>query len=344
MASSSWKSSKCNLYSAHSSPVAVSPRHNQTMNSVAEGLAIATSTVRSWEYLPYGRQRSVFPYGIVSECDLNNSRSGSVESNDKYYPGKPDTITTKWDSSPCLAQNPSSARWGSRLCHRQTSTKTPRSKDNDSSRVLESQRRPFRMRFHSCRSALENNSIGLEFPQLSSQIMVQAQPVRLVGRQSQPLTPAKPKLSRSTTIGKSRATSVSSVDQRKADTSTERQQEEVQLSGTLSDVKLKNAFIFIENGKAVHLKPHKINRKKKLENKEVTKSKTYREFQEAMQKFEDAHLSLEGEVNAKVKTFEQQNKEHEFFNEHIQTQLVDLFSSVKEKRRFKRGKNLKHRC
>ena len=314
------------------------------MDSVAEGLAIATSTVRSWEYLPYGRQRSVFPYGIVSECDLNNSRSASVESNDKNYPGKQATIATNWDSSPCLAQNPSSARWGSRLCHRQTSTKTPRSKDNDSrSRVLESHQRPFRMRFHSCPSTLENNLIGLEFSQLSSQIMVQAQPVRLVGRQSQPLTPTKPKLSRSSTIGgKSRVASVSSVDQRKVDRSTKRQQEEVQLSRALADVKLEDGFIFIENGKAVDLKPHKINRKKKLENKEVTKSKTYREFKEAMQKFEDAQLSLEGEVNAKVKTFEQRNKELKFFNEHVQTQLMDLFSAVKEKRRLKSRKNLKH--
>ena len=117
MGSSSWKSKKCNIYFFHSSPVAVLPIYNQTMNS-ADGLAIATSTVRSWEYLPYGRQRSVFPYGIVSECDLNNSRSTSVERNDKNYPGKQATIATNWDSSPCLAQNPSSARWGSRLLYR----------------------------------------------------------------------------------------------------------------------------------------------------------------------------------------------------------------------------------
>ena len=343
MGSSSCQFKKCNIYFFRSSPVAVPPIYNQTMNSVADGLAIATSTVRSWEYLPYGRQRSVFPYGIVGECDLNNSRSTSVESNDKNYPGKQATIATNWDSSPCLAQNPSSARWGSRLFHRQTSTKSPRGKDSDSRRVLESRQRPIRMRLHSCPSTLENNSIGLEFCQFSSQIMVQAKPVRLVGRQSQPLTPTKPKLSRSLTLGQSRAASVTSVGQLKADTSTERQQEEVQLSRALSDVKLEDVFIFIENGKAVDLKPLKIKRKKKLENKEVAKSKSYREFKEAMQKFEDAQLSLEGEMNAKVKTIEQRNKELEFFNEHVQTQLMGLFSAVKEKRRLKSGKNLKHR-
>jgi len=61
-----------------------------------------------------------------------------------------------------------------------------------------------------------------------------------------------------------------------------------------------------------------------------------------MQKFEDAQLRLEGEMNAKAKTFETRDREQQFFNENVQPPLMDLLMSVKGKRKSKDEK-YKHR-
>ena len=48
-------------------------------------------------------------------------------------------------------------------------------------------------------------------------------------------------------------------------------------------------------------------------NSEAAKSKSYREFQDAIQKLEDAQLNLEGEVNAKAKTFDTRERKRRSF-------------------------------
>ena len=75
MARSSNKTKKWNIYSTHYSPANSSSTSNQTASSDQNELA--PSRRSSSEYLPYGRQRSVFPYGIVSEYDLKNPRIGA---------------------------------------------------------------------------------------------------------------------------------------------------------------------------------------------------------------------------------------------------------------------------
>lgn len=77
-------------------------------------------------------------------------------------------------------------------------------------------------------------------------------------------------------------------------------------------------------------------------NSEAAKSKSYREFQDAIQKLEDAQLNLEGEVNAKAKTFDTREKEEKFFNENVQPHFLDLLTNVKGKRRKPKGK--KYKC
>ncbi|KAJ7373115.1 hypothetical protein OS493_014263 [Desmophyllum pertusum] len=89
-----------------------------------------------------------------------------------------------------------------------------------------------------------------------------------------------------------------------------------ELSQSLSEVKIEDGVIIIDNGKAIDLRKDKVRKNQgnvKTQKQEAAKSQSYREFQDAMQKFEDAQLNLEGEVNAKAKTFETRDKEQHFF-------------------------------
>ena len=334
MANSLSKTKKPDIESFHNITIESSSIFKQAANSDHEGFP--TSTGRNCEYLSYGRKRSAFPHGIVSEFDFNNSRSSCVETSNKMYPSKLVYLDTKWNSSPCLGQSLNAARWRSRLS--QTSAKIPR---EESVRLPESPG-PSRIRTHSCLSTPVNHSIGLEFPK-QTPIMVQAQSFPLVSRPTQPVMFTKPKMSRTMSAGrnttyKARAGSVHSIERRTTDNNP-REKKEDQLSRPFSEVKIEDSVIFINNGKALDLRKDKRGGKQKLKTAEVVNSKSYREFQESMQKFEDAQLSLKGELSAKPKNFE---KQQQFLNEHVQTQLMDLFSSVKEKRKMKKGE--KYRC
>lgn len=334
MACSSSKTKNWSIYSTHYSP-AISPTTSQSTNSDNDDFAAAK---RPSSALPFGRQRSVFPYGIVREYDLKDVRI-SDETSDKMYPGKLGSISPKWSSSPCLSQPSSTARWGTKIL--QTSAHKPSYDDGDSSELTKSRYRHFRRRMHSCPTTAVNGSLRVEIPKLSS-IRVQAQSVSLVSRPLQPLMPTKLKTTspstESTATRRPRPASVNLIERQKKITESESQDKEKKLSKNLSEIKIEDGVIFIENGKAIDLRKDKPGRKHKLKTTEAAKSKSYREFQDAMQKFEDAQLNLEGEVNTKAKTFETRDKEQEFFNEHVQTQFLDLFSSVKEKRKKKKGK------
>ena len=338
MACSSNKTKNWSIYSTHYSP-AISPTTSQSTNSDNDDLAAAK---RPSSALPFGRQRSVFPYGIVREYDLKDVRI-SDETSEKIYPGKLSSISPKWSSSPCLSQPSSAARWGTKIL--QTSAHKPSYDDGDSTELTKSRYRHFRRRMHSCPTTPVNGSLRVEIPKLSS-IRVQAQSVSLVSRPLQPLMPTKLKTTspstESTATRRPRPASVKLIERQKKITESESQDKEKKLSKNLSEIKIEDGVIFIENGKVIELRKDKPGRKHKLKTAEAAKSKSYREFQDAMQKFEDAQLNLEGEVNTKAKTFETRDKEQEFFNEHVQTQFLDLLSSVKEKRKKKRGK--KHPC
>lgn len=355
MASSSNQIKKWNIYSTHYSPAKSPTSPCQAANSDQQ----ASSTRPSSEFLPYGRQRSVFPFGIVSAYDLKEARTSS-DSNDKFLPGNLQSSTaTKWSSSPCLSASSASnaARWGTK-----TLQTPPRSLDSEESfdNLLQSSvtqtrvRGHFRKRMYSCPSTPVNDFLRIEVPRLSS-IMVQAQSVPLVRRRSQP-SPSKFNTTTSTLTGTNyqrRSASVSSIERPKkttidAEKSTagdaSSRDKTKELSQSLSEVKIEDGVIIIDNGKAIDLRKDKVRKNQgnvKTQKQEAAKSQSYREFQDAMQKFEDAQLNLEGEVNAKAKTFETRDKEQHFFNEHVQTQLLDLLTSVKGKRKSK-GK--KYRC
>ena len=336
MACSSNKTKNWNIYSKHYSP-AISPTTSQSTNSDNGDLATAK---RPSSDLPLGRQRSVFPYGIVREYDLKDVRTSDETSAYKIYPGKLGSISQKWSSSPCLSKSSSTARWGTKIL--QTSACRPSCDDGESIELTKSRRRHFRRRMHSCPTTPVNGSIRIEIPKLSS-IRVQAQSVSLVSRPLQPVMPTKLKTTSpstaSTVARRPRAASVNSVEREKKTTeSAESQDKEKKLSKSSSEIKIEDGVIFIENGKAIDLRKEKLGRKHKLKSTEASKSKSYCEFQDVLQKFEDAQLNLEGEVNTKAKTFETKDKEQKFFEERVQTQFMDLLSSVKEKRKKKRGK------
>lgn len=337
MATPSRKPRNWNIYSTHYSPANSSNTSSQRTSLDHDDRTSIKSPCS--EYLPYGRQRSVFPYGIVSEYDLKDARI-SAETNDKIHPGK---LASKWSSSPCLGQSSSTARWGWKML--QTSSPGLTSVESKSTGETKERNPRFRRRMHSCPSTPVNDFLCVEVPKLSS-IMVQAQPVSLVSRPLQPLVPTKLKTTPTSTgsTRRPRPASVNSFERPKKTTidSESKGSEDKDISKTLSEIKIEDGVIFIENGKAIDLREDKLGKKHKLKHSEAVKSHSYREFQDAMQKFEDAQLNLEGKVNAKAKTFETLDKEQEFFNEHVQTQFLDLLSSVKEKRKKNKGK--KYRC
>lgn len=340
MASPLHKTKNWSMYSSHYSPAVDSAAHQEANFDPHDG-DLTTSRGLASAYLPYGRQRSVFPYGIVSDYE---SKDGcrNVETSDKTHQEKLVSIATRWSSSPCLGQPPSAARWGTKIL--QTSARSSGSENGDSTGLSKSRRRHFRWRMHSCPSTPVNDSLRIEIPKLSS-IMVQAQSLSLVSRPLHPSTPTKPKTSctaKDSLTRRLRSSSVKSIERQTKPTNEELHNKEKTLSKTASEIKIENGVIFIENGKAIDLRKDKLDGKHKRKTTEAGKSKSYREFQDAMQKFEDAQLNLEEEVNTKVKTFERCAKEQEFFNEHVQTQFLDLFSAVKEKRKMKNGK--KYRC
>ena len=340
MATSFNKTKNWNIYSTHYSPANSSTTSSQATSSDNDDFQVASSKRASFVSLPYGRQRSVFPYGIVSEYDLKDSGIGA-DSSDKIHPKKLSCAPPKWSSSPCLASS-STARWGTKIL--QPSSRISASEEDDLTERMKPRNRRFRERMHSCPSTPVNDFLRIEVPKLSS-IMVHAQSVPLVSR---PLMPTKLKATSvstpTTTTRRPRAASVNSFERPKKITIDIESQDKVkETSKSLSEVKIEDGVIIIENGKCIDLRKDKQGIKNhKLKPAKVAKSKSYREFQDAMQKLEDAQLNLEGEVNAKAKTLETRGKEQEFFNEHVQTQFLDLLSSVKEKRKKNRGK--KYRC
>lgn len=346
-ASSKQTKSHWNFYSTHYSP-AKSPTSSSQASSSDEQ---ASSTRPCSEFLTYARQRSVFPLGIVSEYDLKEPRTSS-ENNDRILPGSL-TSTAKWNSSPCLSSY-STARWGTKFVH--TPPRSPGSEerfDHVQSAVTRTPvRGHFRKRMYSCPSTPINDFLRIEVPRLSS-IMVQAQSVPLVRRRSQPSPTSKLKTT-ATSAGNprrsfERAASLSSIERPKKTSAEEKSRDSrektKELSKSLSEIKIEDGVIIIDNGKAIDLRKDKAGRlnqgNRGQRNSEAAKSQSYREFQDAMQKLEDAKLNLEGEVNAKAKTFERREKEEQFFNENVQTQLLDLLTTVKGKRKHK-GK--KYKC
>ena len=340
MARSSNKTKKWNIYSTHYSPANSSSTSNQTASSDQNELA--PSRRSSSEYLPYGRQRSVFPYGIVNEYDLKNPRIGA-ETSDRIFPEKLDSIAAKWRSSPCLESSSTAPRWGTKIL--QTSCRSPSSEDGDSIGGIKPRSRSgFRKRMHSCPSTPVNDFLRVEVPRLSS-IMVQAQSLPLVSRPLQPVMPTKPlkQAPASTETRRQRAASLNSFERpKKTSSESEIRSMEKEVSKSLSEIKIEDGIIIIDNGKAIDLRKDKLGKKHKLKHTEAAKTRSYREFQDEMQKFEDAQMNLEGEFKAKAKTLETKDKEQDFFNEHVQTQFLDLLSSVKEKRKKTKGK--KYRC
>lgn len=347
MATSSNQAKNWNIYSTNYSPA---KRSTVSPTATSSDEQAYTASRPSSEVVSYGRQRSVFPFGIVREYDLKEGRTSS-EINDKIIPGNLTSTTS--GSSPCLSSsNP--ARWGTKIL--QTPPRSPgieESLNNLQSTVSRARiRGQFRRRMYSCPATPVNDFLRVEVPNLSS-IMVQAHSVPLVRRRSQPSL-SKPLNATLTLTGSQRrpferAASIPSIGRPKNTISDEKSsvsaREKAELSKSFSEVKIEDGVIIINNGKAIDLK--KDRRRKyqesgtKQKHAEATKSQSYREFQDAMQKFEDAQLNLEGEVNAKAKSSGTREKEQQFFNENVQTQLLDLLTSVKEKRKSK-GK--KYRC
>lgn len=345
MATSSNQTKNWNFYSTHYSP-AKSPKSPCSATSSDE----QPSTARpSSELASYGRQRSVFPFGIVSEYDLKEARASS-ESNEKILPGN--LTTTASGSSPCLSSS-SPARWGTKIL--QTPLRSPGLEDSSDNLQFTVTRARVRghycKRTYSCPSTPVNDFLRIEVPKLSS-IMVQAHSVPLVRRRSQPSLSKTFNSSstsrRSQSRSFERAASVpasmerpkKTVGDAKAGISVEGE-EAKELSKSLSEITIEDGVIIINNGKAIDIRRDKLRKSQGSNTKkhaEATKSQSYREFQDAMQKFEDAQRNLEGEVNAKAKTFETRDREQQFCNENVQTQLLDLLTSVKGKRKSK-GKN-----
>lgn len=348
MAASSNQTKNWNFYSTHYSPAKPSPISSSSTSSDEQASA---ATRPSSEFVSYGRQRSVFPFGIVSEYDLKEPRT-STETNDKILPGNLTSAASA--SSPCLSSsNP--ARWGTKIL--QTSPRSPgveESFNNLQSTVTRTRARGhYRKRMYSCPATPVNDFLRVEVPNLSS-IMVQAHSVPLVRRRSQPAL-SRPLNATSNLTGSQRrlferAASVPSIERPKKTITDEKvgfaaRESAKELSKSLSEIKIEDGVIIINNGKAIDLRKDKVRKHQasstKQKHAEAAKSQSYREFQDAMQKFEDAQLNLEGEVNTKAKTFQTKDKEQQFFNEHVQTQLLDLLTSVKGKRKSK-GK--KYRC
>ena len=193
------------------------------------------------------------------------------------------------------------------------------------------------------RSTPVNGFVRIEVPKLSS-IMVQAHSVPLVRRRSQS-SPSKTFNTSTTSTGSLRRSlervgnlpplerPVKTVNDEKASVSAQGEKAK-ELLKSLSEIKIEDGILIINNGKAIDIRKDKLRKNqasKTKKNTEATKSKSYREFQDAMQKFEDAHLNLKGEVNAKAKTFETREREQQFFNENVQTPFMDLLTSVKQK-------------
>ncbi|KAL9957920.1 hypothetical protein ACROYT_G034876 [Oculina patagonica] len=304
MAASSNRTKNWSIYSTHYSPAKPSTISSSSTSSDEQASA---ATRPSSEVVSYARQRSVFPFGIVSEYDLKETHTSS-ETNDKILPGNLTSAASA--SSPCLSSsNP--ARWGTKIL--QTSPRSPgveESFNNLQSTVTRTRARGhFRKRMYSCPAT--------------------------PGSQRRPFE---------------RAASVPSIERPKKAISDEKagfatRENAKELSKSLSEIKIEDGVIIINNGKAIDLRKDKVRKHQagstKPKHAEAAKSQSYREFQDAMQKFEDAQLNLEGEVNTKAKTSQTRDKEQQFFSEHVQTQLLDLLTSVKGKRKSK-GK--KYRC
>ena len=343
MAASSNQTKTWNVCLTHDSP-AKSPKSRCSSTSSYE----QTSTVKpSPEIASYGRQRSVFPFGIVSEFDVKETRTSS-----EVLPGN--LTSTASGSSPCLSSS-SPVRWGTKIL--QTPPRSPGLEDsveNPQHTVTRTKARGYyRKRMYSCPSTPVNDFLRIEVPTLSS-IMVQAHSVPLVRRRSQP-TLSKPLNTSATSTRQSqrkpfeRAASLPSMERPKKTVSDEKAgvsapEEAKELSKSLSEIKIEDGLIIINNGKVIDIRKDKLRKNQVSKSKkhaEAAKSKSYREFQDAMQKFEDAQLNLEGEVNAKAKTFETRDRERQLFNENVQTQFMDLLTSVKGKRKSK-GKKYKY--
>ncbi|KAJ7373125.1 hypothetical protein OS493_014273 [Desmophyllum pertusum] len=247
MASSSNQIKKWNIYSTHYSPAKSPSSPFQAANSDQQ----ASSTRPSSEFLPYGRQRSVFPFGIVSAYDLKEARTSS-DSNDKFLPGNLQSSTaTKWSSSPCLSASSASnaARWGTKIL--QTS---PRSLDSEESfdNLLQSSvtqtrvRGHFRKRMYSCPSVAHNHRLR-SFNTATS---------TLTGTNYQRRSASVSSIERpkKTTIDaeKSTAGDASSRDKTK------------ELSQSLSEVKIEDGVIIIDNGKAIDLRKDKVRKIKAM--------------------------------------------------------------------------------
>lgn len=347
MATSSNQTKNWNIYSTHHSP-AKSPK---SPCSGTEEKEKATTAKPSPEYVSYGRQRSIFPFGIVSEYEMKEARSSS-ESNEKVLPEN--LTTTASDSSPCLSSSP--VRWGTKIL--QTPPRSPgleESVENPQPIVTRARvRGHYRKRMYSCPSTPVNDFLRIEVPQLSS-IMVQAHSVPLVRRRAQPSLSKRFSTSATSTRSSrrsfERAASVppmerpkNTVSDEKASVSTSGEEDKA-LSTSLSEIKIEDGVIIINNGKVIDIKKDKLRKnpaRKAKKCAEAAKSHSYREFQDAMQKFEDAQLSLEGEMNAKAKTHETRDREQQFFNENVQPPLMDLLMSVKGKRKSK-GEKSKYR-
>ena len=288
----------------------------------------------------------------MSEYDLRETHTSS-EGNEKVLLGN--LTTTASGSSPCLSSS-SPVRWGTKIL--QTPPRSPGSEDsveNPQHTVTRSKVRGYyRTRMFSCPSTPVNDFLRIEVPKLSS-IMVQAHSVPLVRRRSQPTlsrtlstsaTPTKQSQRRSF----ERTASVPSMERSEKAVSDEKAsvfapgEKAKELSKSVSEIKIEDGIIIINNGKVIDIRKDKLRKHQASKTKkhaEATKSQSYREFQDAMRKFEDAQLHLEGEVNAKAKTFETRDREQQFFNENVQTQFMDLLTSVKGKRKSK-GKKYKY--
>ena len=338
MATSSNRTKNWYIYSTHHSPAKSSKSPCFATSSDEQ----PSSAKPSPECLSYGRQRSVFPFGIVSaENDWKETHKSS-EGNEKVLHGN--LATTANGSSACLSSS-SPVRWGTKIL--QTPPQIPGlegSVENPQPSVTRAKVRGYyRKRTYSCPSTSVNDFLHTEVAKLSS-IMVQAHSVPLVRRRSQS-SPSKMFNTSTTSTGSlrrsfERARSLPPLERREKTVSDEKAgvsasgQKAKELLKSLSEIKIEDGLIIINNGKAIDVRKDKLRKNQASKTKkhaEAAKSKSYREFQDAMQKFEDAHLNLEGEVNAKAETFETREREQQFFNENVQTPFMDLLTSVKQK-------------
>lgn len=338
MATSSTQTKTWNIYSTYHIPTKSSKSSCFATSSDEQ-----TSTAKP-ECLSYGRQRSVFPFGIVRENDWKETHNSS-ESNEKCLPGN--LTTTANGSSPCSSSS-RPVRWGTKILQ-SIPPQIPGLEDsieNPQPTVTHAKVRGYyRKRTYSCPSTPVNGFLRIEVPKLSS-IMVQAHSVPLVRRRSQS-SPSKTFNTSTASMGSLRRSferagrslpplerSEKTVSDEKAAVSASGEKAK-ELLKSLSEFKIEDGIIIINNGKAIDIRKDKLRKNQTRKTKkhvEAAKSKSYREFQDAMQKFEDAHLSLEGEVNAKAKTFEtRESGEQQFFNKNVQTPFMDLLTSVKQK-------------